>query len=91
MTPEEREQLELEQSRGSRAQNAYDGYIQNFCEEKRAVLFDAFRNLPLTAEADLMEVKRMLYAVDQLEIDITQQIETGKMASQALNKEETQH
>jgi hypothetical protein len=39
-----------------------------------------------------METKRMLYAIDTLEEEIVSQIDTGKMASQALSKlEETQH
>ena len=91
MTPEQREQLEIEQSVGRRAQASYEGYIKSFVEEKREILFENFRNLPLSAEAELMEVKRMLYAIDQLELEITEQIRTGQMASQALNEEETQH
>lgn len=87
----EEEQLNQEQVRGNAAQHAYDQFIKNFVEDKRQVLFDSFRALPLTAELELMEVKRMLYAVDTLETDIMTVIQTGKMASMALNKEEVQH
>ena len=88
LTPEQREQLEVERSKGNLARNAYEAYIKSFVEAKRAVLFEAFRNLPLTAEDDLLEVKRMLFAIDQLELEITQEIQTGQMASEPVNKAE---
>lgn len=91
MTPEQLEQLETERAAGVRAQQAYDHYIKEFCEQKRMALFMAFSNLPLTAEDEIMETKRMLYAVDTLENDIISEIDTGKMASKALNEQETQH
>ena len=92
MTPEQKEQLENEQFRGGTAERTYNGYIKQFCEQKRLALFDAFRNLSLTATDDLMEVKRMLYAIDTLETEVLMEIKTGEMASEALSKlEETQH
>lgn len=91
MTPEQKEQLENEQVAGQKASHAYDHYIKDFCEQKRMSLFMAFSNLPLTAEVDIMETKRMLYAIDTLENEIVSQIDTGKMASKALTKEETKH
>jgi len=91
MTPEQKEQLENEQVIGTRANNAYEAYIKDFCEQKRMALFMAFSNLPLTAESEIMETKRMLYAIDTLENDIVSQIDTGKLASKSLNIEETQH
>ena len=92
MSPEQQEQLEREQFRGAAAERTYNGYIKDFCEQKRLVLFESFRNLPLTATDELMEVKRMLYAVDTLETEVLMEIKTGEMATQALSKlEETQH
>lgn len=88
ITAEEREQFELEQSKGRKAQTVYDGYVKNFCQLKRESLFMAFSELPLTAEKELMEVKRMLYAIDTLETEIVSQINTGKMASQILTEAE---
>jgi len=88
VTTEQEEKLQNEQIRGNAAQHAYDQFIKGFVESKREALFDAFRALPLTAEANLMEVKRMLYAVDTLEQDIITVIETGKMASLVLNENE---
>lgn len=91
MTPEQREQLEHEQAAGVKAGHAYDHYIRDFCEQKRMALFMAFSNLPLTAEDEIMETKRMLYAIDTLENEIVSEIDTGKLASKALNEQETQH
>ena len=92
MSPEQKEQLENEQFKGAAAERTYNSYVKEFCEQKRLALFDAFRNLPLTATDELMEVKRMLYAVDTLETEVLMEIKTGEMASEALSKlEETQH
>jgi hypothetical protein len=93
MNPEQKEQLENEQIKGSKAQHTYDSFIKDFVEEKRVVLFDTFRALPLSAESELMEVKRMLYAVDTLDDEIRAVIQTGQMASQVLNEsnEEVTH
>lgn len=90
LTPEQVEQLQVEQVLGKKAKNVYDTYIQDFCKAKRDILFESFRALPLSAEEDLMEIKRMLYAVDTLEEEIVSQIQTGKMASQTLNEAERQ-
>ena len=91
MSPAEKEQLENEQIAGNAASHAYNQFIKGFVEEKRQTLFQAFRNLPLTAEDNLMEVKRMLFAVDTLEQDILTVIDTGKLASTALNEQGAKH
>lgn len=87
----EADQLSLEQLVGGRAQVAYDDFIKDFCESKRMSLFTSFRDLALTDTENLMEVKRMLYAIDALETDINTVIETGKMASMTLNEQEVKH
>lgn len=96
-TPEEQqEQLDNEVRLADRAKHAYKEFIEDFVEQKRFSLFAAFRELPLTAEDDLMEVKRMLFAVDQLESEIKTVMYTGKMAAitlaeRAKAKEETEN
>ena len=81
-TPEEQqEQLDNEVYLADKAKQAYGSFIEDFVEQKRFSLFAAFRELPLTAEKELMEVKRMLFAVDQLESEILTVMNTGKMAS----------
>jgi len=88
MNEAETEQLENEQIRGSAAQHAYEQFIKPFVEEKRLVLFNSFCALPLSDDVNLMEVKRMCYAIDTLEQDIMSIIQTGKMANTALNENE---
>lgn len=91
LSEEQTDKLSIEQLVGGRAQRAYDEFIKDFCEEKRQALFIAFSNLPLTDTENLMEVKRMSYAVDTLETDIKTVIETGRMASITLNEQEVKH
>lgn len=83
----EENQLQNEQIHGNKAKHAYNEFIKDFCEQKRVVLFDSFRQLNLTEEIAMMEIKRMLTAVDTLETEILTIIETGKLASITLNKE----
>jgi hypothetical protein len=86
LTPEE-EQLQNEQVRGNAAKHSYDQFIKGFVEDKRQILFETWRSLPITAELELAEVKRMLYAIDTLETEIKTIIDTGMLASTTLNKE----
>ena len=88
MNPGQIDQLQNEQIIGGKAQHSYDQFIKGFIEEKRKVLFETFRALPLSAEQDIMEVKRMLYAVDTLDDEIQSVITTGKMASKTLSETE---
>jgi hypothetical protein len=87
MNAEEKDHLENEQIKGNKAQHSYEHFIKGFVEAKREILFESFRALPLSAETELMEIKRMLYAVDTLEQEIMTVIETGRMAGITLNKE----
>ncbi len=91
LTDQQKDQLSAEQLEGGKAQRVYDEYIDEFCERRRLGLFQAFRDLPLTDTENLMEVKRMLSAIDALEADILTVIQTGKMASISLNKQEVKH
>lgn len=81
-TPEQqKEQLDNEVHLADKAKQAYKSFIEDFVEQKRFSLFASFRELPLTADKELMEIKRMLFAVDQLESEILTVMNTGKMAS----------
>lgn len=84
MDAKQQEQLQNEQIAGGAALVSYQQFIKGFVDDKRASLFEAFRMLPITAELELMEVKRMLFAVDTLEQEIVNVIDTGKMASKTL-------
>ena len=91
VTTEEEAKLQNEQLLGNRAQIAYDQFIHQFIEDKRMSLFMAFSNLALSDTENLMEVKRMLFAIDALDTEILTVIDTGKMASMSLNEEEVKH
>jgi len=84
------ERLQEEQRLGNAAQHAYDNFIKGFVQEKQQLLFEAFEALPLTAELEMMEVKRMLTAVGTLNDEIKTIIATGKMASEMI-KQEVKH
>lgn len=88
ITPQQRSQLENEQVLGRKAATVYKSYIKDFCQLKRESLFMAFSELPLSAETELMEVKRMLFAIDTLEAEIVSQIDTGRMAAKTLTEAE---
>ena len=91
ISEELKDQLTVEQLQGGKAQIAYDQFIKGFCEQKRIALFNSFSHLPLSDTENLVEVKRMLYAVDALETEILTVIDTGKMASITLNEQEVKH
>ena len=91
LTDEQKEQLFNEQIKGNNAQKAYNDFIKPFVEAKRKQLFEVFASLGLTESENLMEVKRMLYAIDTLDAEIRSMINTGQMASQTLNSNEEIH
>lgn len=86
MIEEHREQFENEQMLGKKAKAAYEAYIKDFCQLKRESLFMVFSELPLGATEELMNVKRMLFAIDTLENDILLQMETGHLATVSLTE-----
>lgn len=81
VTTKEQEQYANEQLLGNKAQHSYDSFIKGYIDSRQKNLFQAFRDLKLTQEKEIMEVKRMLFAIDDLEIEIKNVIDTGKMAS----------
>ncbi len=84
----DKDKLELEIIVGQKATSAYNGFIKDFIEQRRVILFEAFQNLGVSKQDELIEVKRMLYTLEALDTDIKSIMDTGKMASETLNKEE---
>lgn len=80
--------LEYEVANGEKANFAYEHFIKEFIESKREHLFSTFQELPISESEALMEVKRLLSTLNALEVEIKSVIETGQMASIALNKQE---
>ena len=91
MNQEQIEQLENERVRGNKAEGVYTSYVKDFCQVKRESLFMTFSELPLTAEREMFEVKRMLFAIDTLEAEILSEIETGRLATVSLNEATVQN
>jgi len=89
------DQLEREQTNGNKASKAYENWVQPFIKAKKELLFQAFNDLPITATADLSEVKRMMQTLDAFENEMKQFIDTGKMAglaiSESMPKDEEKH
>lgn len=83
---EQIEKLNKEQDRGRKANAAYKSFIKPYFDEKEKVLFEAFKNISISSEDELMAVKRMLYAVNNLHDEILSIINTGKMADETLSK-----
>jgi len=83
----QREQLEQEQIVGRRANTAYDTFIKSFIQSKKDMLLESFVTCGIGEVETILEIKRTLYVLDALNIDIKTLIDTGKMASQSLNKE----
>ncbi len=84
MTPEQKDQLEKERTDGKAAAKYYKSYIKEFCQSKRESLFMSFSELGISETEKLMEVKRMLFAIDTLDAEIISVIKTGEMASMTL-------
>lgn len=83
----QRDQLEQEQVVGKRAKVAYENFIQAFIEQKKAMLLESFTKCATSDVDMILEIKRTLYVLDALELDVKSIVDTGKMASQALYRE----
>ena len=84
------DKLRDEVALAGRARKAYELFIKGFIEQKREDLFEVFCDLQNTDTEGLIEVKRMLSAINALEMDVRNVLDTGKLAQTMLNEEETQ-
>jgi hypothetical protein len=73
-----------EQEFGRKASLAYNSFIAPFIASKRKILFDNFCNISIANTEALLETKRLITVIDDLETEIMTVIETGKLASQSL-------
>jgi len=76
---------ELEVINGNKAQKAYNDFIGPFIENKRKEFYETFMSVGIEPEP-LMELKRMLTALESLDVEIRSIINTGLMASNILNE-----
>lgn len=84
MKEEQYEQLENEVLRGQRAQRAYDEFIKEFVELKKVILFNNFCAVSINEPDKLMEARRLVTVIEDLEAHIITIINTGKMAAKTL-------
>lgn len=83
-----RAKLVEEQMLGSKAEHSYKQFIAPFIKVKREALFKAFQEVSISNKDDLMEIKRMSMTLNGLETEIQTIIDTGKLATEMLHKEE---
>jgi len=86
MTPQQRQQLLNEVQRGDKAQKAYDFFISGFIDSKKALLFDKFKTISIGQPDNILEIKRMVITIEQLDDEINSVINTGKMAAITLSQ-----
>ena len=86
MTPEQQVQLEYEVEFGANAESANNLYLKDFIEVRREQMQTAFNNCEPNAE-ELMKLKYMSMAIEDLATAVQSDIDTGKMASSSLGYE----
>lgn len=91
LPPEVTDQLEHEIIDAKAAQSAYDGFVKQFCESKRQVLFEAFCSVTSQDVESLQEIRRMMSVIDALETEVKSAIETGRMATITLTQDKEKH
>lgn len=87
MNTVQREQLENEASIGRKANSSYVDFVGPFMEKKRQDLYNSFQIVSIENTDALTEVKRQLIVLNNLDQEIKNIIETGKLASQQLSQE----
>ncbi|WP_438980222.1 hypothetical protein [Polynucleobacter sp.] len=84
MKEEQYEQLENEVLRGQRAQRAYDEFIKDFIQFKKLTLFNNFCAVSINEPDKLMEARRLVTVLEDLESEILSITNSGKMAAKTL-------
>lgn len=85
------ERLSDEVDLANRAEIAYRSFILPFIKDKKDQLFDAFESASISDTESLKEIKLMSLALSALEAEILSVIDTGKLASEALNSDKGVH
>lgn len=89
LTDQNRAQLSEELRLGRLAQQAYDCYVKQHIANIVDNIYTSFESLSITQKEELAELKGLLTAVRGLEMSITRDIETGKLAAMQLQMENT--
>lgn len=87
MNQDERDRLEAEVALSHKARVAYDNFLEPFFASKRKTLFNNFCEASMSEVDTLLEAKRLVKVVDQMEEEILEIITTGKLAAKTLGVE----
>ena len=88
MRDEEKAILEQESAIGSKAELAYNGFLKPFIMKKRQDLFNNFCDASISDVEVLLEAKRLVKVIDQMEEEVLIVIETGKLARISLGEQD---
>lgn len=86
MNEDTRSHLSNEVSLGRKAEVAYEGFIKPFIMSKRKDLFNNFCDTSMMDVDVILESKRLVKVIDQLEEEILTLITTGKLAEKSLGE-----
>lgn len=87
LTPEQKESMELTRHRGRVARQAWDSYMAEVIEDRRANIFDTFSKTRPDNVDQLVILRHLLAAVDDLEAAVRIDIERGEYAAKQLNED----
>lgn len=69
---------------GAKAANLHKSFLKEFCENKRVLLFDAFLDAEIRDTEALVTIKLQLNALNSMEQEIIDIIQTGNLAHKTL-------
>lgn len=87
MNDDQRDQLEREKAMGEEKKRIFEAHIEPFIAAKKVELFGAFTTVSVTDTDTMKEIRLQIAALDGLKDSFMQFIDTGKLASFALDKE----
>ena len=87
LTPEQKEGLELARNHGRHARQAWDHYMKALIEDRRAEIFDTFRKVRPNDVDQIVILRHLLAAVDDIEKAVLIDIDRGEYAAKQLNED----
>lgn len=87
LTPEQKGVLEHERTHGRYAKNAWDNYLKDLLQGRRDEIFDTFRKTRPDNVDQIVILRHLLAAVDDIERAVLIDIERGEYAAKQLNED----
>ena len=87
LTPEQKELLEQSRTHGRYARNAWDNYLKAVLQGRRDEIFDTFRKTRPDNVDQIVILRHLLAAVDDIEKAVLIDIERGEYAAKQLNED----